>query len=111
MMLIESEMPVNRVGKCLGEYPNRIWTIFHHWVRLAYSQADHSQIEALGINETSSKKGHDYVSVGVDMATRSVVHATEGKAADTITAIKDHLKSKGTPPEQISRVCIDLPRP
>lgn len=108
MMLIESEMPVSRVGKALKEYPNRIWTIFHHWVRRAYGQADHSQVVALGIDETSSKKGHNYVTVGVDMDSRRVIHATEGKASDTITAIKDHLENKGTPPEQISRVCIDL---
>lgn len=108
MMLIESEMPVNRVGRALKEYPNRIWTIFHHWVRRAYGQADHSQVVALGIDETSSKKGHNYVTVGVDMDSRGVIHATEGKASNTITAIKDHLEDKGTPPEQISRVCIDL---
>jgi transposase len=50
-------MPVIRVGKALKEYPNRIWTIFHHWVRQAYEQANHSQVVALGIDETSSKKG------------------------------------------------------
>ena len=108
MMLIESEMPVNRVAKSLKENPNRIWTIFHHWVRRAYKKANHSQVEALGIDETRSKKGHKYVTVGVDMDSRSVLHATEGKASDTITAIKDHLETKGTPPEQITKVCMDL---
>ena len=30
MLLIECEMPVNSVGKILGEYAQRIWTIFHY---------------------------------------------------------------------------------
>ena len=108
MMLIESEMPVNRIGKALKVYPNRIWTIFGHWVDRAYQQTDHSQVVGLGIDETSSKKGHNYLTVGVDMHARRVVHLDEGKASDAITAIKDHLDQKGTPPEQINRVCIDL---
>jgi len=108
MMLIEYEMPVNRVGKAMGEYPGRIWTIFDHWVGRAYSKADHSQVEQLGIDETSSRKGHSYLTVAVDMDERRVIHVTEGKGAATIEAIKDYLETKQAPPPQISQVCIDL---
>jgi transposase len=108
MMLIEYEMPVNRVGKAMREYPNRIWTIFDHWVGQAYKKADHSQVTQLGVDETSSRKGHSYITIGVDMDERRVIHATEGKGADTIESIKDYLETKQTPPEQISQVCIDL---
>jgi transposase len=108
MMLIEYEMPVNRVGKTMREYPNRIWTIFDHWVGQAYEKADHSQVEQLGVDETSSRKGHSYITIGVDMDERRVIHATEGKGAATIESIKDYLETKQTPPEQISQVCIDL---
>jgi len=108
MLLIESEMPVNKVGTVVNEYPNRIWTVFNYWVSIAYSKADHSGITKLGIDETSAKKGHNYVTVGVDMDNRNVIHATPGKGAATITAIKDHLESKGTPSDRVQQVCIDL---
>lgn len=108
MMLIEYEMPVNRVGKAMREYPNRIWTIFDHWVGQAYEKADHSQVTQLGVDETSSRKGHRYITIGVDMDERRVIHATEGKGVDTIESIKDYLETKQTPPEQIDQVCIDL---
>lgn len=108
MMLIECEMPVNRVGKAMREYPNRIWTIFDHWVGQAYQKADHSGVTQLGVDETSSRKGHSYLTIAVDMDERRVIHATEGKGADTIASIKDYLLAKQTPPEQISQVCIDL---
>jgi transposase len=108
MLLIEQEMPVNKVGKVIGEYPNRIWNIFNYWLKIAYSDADHSNISTLGIDETSSKKGHDYITVAVDMKTSRVVHATEGKGADTITKIADYLETKGTKREAIKQVCIDL---
>lgn len=108
MLLIESEMPVNKVGKVLSEYPKRIWTIFNYWIGIAYSEADHSKITRLGIDETSTKKGHNYVTLGVDLDTRSVVHATEGKGSEAISEIANYLEDKGSPKEKIRNVCIDL---
>jgi len=108
MCLIEQEMPVNKAAKVVKEYPNRLWTIFNYWISIAYNDADHSEIAALGIDETSSKKGHDYLTVAMDLDNSRVVHVTPGKGADTITRIADYLETKGTPRDGISRVCIDL---
>ncbi len=108
MCLIEQEMPVNKVGKVLGEYPNRIWTVFNYWIGIAYNDAKHSEIKSLGIDETSSKKGHKYLTVAMDMDNSNVVHVTPGKGAKTITQIADYLESKGTKRSDISQVCIDL---
>jgi transposase len=108
MHLIEQEMPVNKVGETLDEYPNRIWTIFNYWIDVAYTEADHSTIKKIGIDETSSKKGHNYVTVGVDLSTHSVFHAVGGKDAKTIEKMRDYLETKGCPKEQIEQVSIDL---
>jgi transposase len=101
-------MPVNKVGKVLKEYPNRIWTIFNYWISIAYNEADHSEIATLGIDETSSKKGHDYLTVAMDIDNSNVVHVTPGKGADTITLIAYYLESQVTLKEDIKQVCIDL---
>lgn len=108
MCLIEQEMPVNKAAKMVNEYPNRLWTIFNYWIGIAYNEADHYGIKSLGIDETSSKKGHDYLTVAMDMDSSRVVHVTPGKGADTITRIADYLETKGTQREDISQVCIDL---
>lgn len=55
MLLIEQEMPINKVGKVIGVYPKRIWNIFNYWLGIAYSDSDHSKISTLGIDETSPK--------------------------------------------------------
>jgi len=108
MHLIEHEMPVNKVGKTLEEYPNRIWTIFKYWVGIAYDEVDHSQVESIGIDEVSSKKGHRYITHAVDMERRCVLHATKGKGKESVEKIRKYLESKDCPAEQISSVCIDL---
>jgi len=94
--------------KTLNEYPNRVWTVFNYWVSISYSEADHSEIEQIGIDEVSSKKGHTYLTHAVDLAERRVVHATEGKDKKTIENIRKYLESKGCPADQIKDVCIDL---
>ena len=108
MHLIESEMPINKVGKTIKEYPNRIWTIFKYWVGIAYDDADHSKVKSMGIDEVSSKKGHSYITHAVDMERRCVIHATEGKGKESIENIREYLESKGCPADQVGSVCIDL---
>jgi len=108
MFLIEQGMPVNKVGKTLLDYPKRAWTIFNYWISVACCQADHKGVKILGVDETSAKKGHDYLALAVDMEQKRVVHVTKGKGADTITAIAGYLKGKGSPAEGVEQVCTDL---
>ncbi len=108
MLLIESEMPVNKAADIMGVYAQRLWTIFNHWISKAFHADDPSGTEIIGIDETSTKKGHHYVTVAVDMEQRRVIYATPGKGAECITKLKDHLEEKGAPKEQIKQACIDM---
>jgi len=108
MALIEREMPINKVAGLLQVYPQRIWTIFNYWISIAYCDDKQDGVTVLGIDETSSKKGHEYVTIAVDMEERRVLHATEGKGKETITRIREHLQDKGAVPGQIEQVCIDM---
>lgn len=108
MALIEREMPVNRVAEVLGVNPQRVWTVFKHWIKRARDADDVSSITQLGVDETSSRKGHKYVTLGVDLELSRVVHACEGKGKDTLKNIQQYLESKGVKKEQITQVSIDL---
>ncbi|WMJ72160.1 ISL3 family transposase [Cytophagaceae bacterium ABcell3] len=108
MALIEREMPVNKAADLVNEYPQRIWNIFNYWIQIAYRADDQSSVTQLGIDETSVRKGHDYVTVAADLATRRVIHVTPGKDRHTIGRIKDHLKAKGVEHLSITDACIDM---
>lgn len=108
LALIEREMPVNRVAQILGVNAQRIWTVFNHWVGQARLRDDPSTITRLGVDETSSKKGHSYVTLGVDLDGARVIHVCEGKGRDTMASIMRHLKSKDVPAEQIEHLSMDL---
>lgn len=108
LALIEREMPIARVAQILGVHPQRIWTVFDHWVGKARTNDDPSSIRRLGVDETSSKKGHSYVTIGVDLDASRVIHATEGKGKQCIHSIAQHLRNKGVMPEQIEQLSMDL---
>lgn len=68
LAMVEREMPVNRVALLIQVNPQRIWTIFNHWVGKALQADDPSDISQVGIDETFTRKGRNYVTVGVDLA-------------------------------------------
>ncbi|GFO76728.1 transposase, ISL3 family [Bathymodiolus platifrons methanotrophic gill symbiont] len=108
LALIEREMPVNRVAEMLKVNPQRIWTIFNHWIGKAKIADDVSSITQLGIDETSSKKGHKYVTLGVDLEEFRVIFVTEGKGKATLHNLQEHLENKGVEKEQIEQISMDL---
>ncbi len=88
--------------------PQRIWVVFNHWVSEARLDDDSADITRLGVDETSTKKGHNYVTLGVDMDEHRVIHVVPGKGNETIASIKEHLAGKGVMAAQIKEASMDL---
>lgn len=108
MLLIEYEMPVKDAAELMGIYDMRLWRIFDYWITRAYNADDQKGVSKIGLDETSVRKGHNYVTTAVDMESRRVIYATPGKDAETIEDLREHLIDKGCAPEQIKQICIDM---
>ncbi len=67
-----------------------------------------TKLKKLGMDETSSRKGHRYVTLAVDLDERRVVHVTEGKDKATVKAVKEHLESKGLDIKQVKHASMDM---
>src|SRR5277367_3553224 len=74
-------MPVANVAEIVEEHDTRIWRVLDHYVSQAVDRLDLSEVEQIAADETSARRGHDYISLFVDMARRKVVYVTEGKDA------------------------------
>jgi transposase len=72
----------------VGEYDTRIWRILTYYVEQARRGQDYSQVQELGIDETSRKRGHNYITVFVDLRESKVLFVTEGKDAGTLTHLR-----------------------
>jgi len=108
MKLIENEMPINKASKIMGIIPHRLWRVFNHWVEIAKTKQEIGKVSRIGIDETSTKKGHKYVTVVMDMKEKKVIYATRGKDAETLSKFDEYIKSKGIKSDQIKEVCMDM---
>jgi len=84
ILIMAMDMPISKVASLLGEDDGRIWRIVDHYVSKAREQEDYSNIRVVGFDETSSRRGHNYITVGVDLESSKVIFATEGKDHTTI---------------------------
>ena len=108
MIELSRVMPVNSLAKIVKEHDTRIWRVINHYVEEARQKQDYSKVISVGIDETSSKRGHNYVSVFVDLDESSVIYATEGKDSKTVESFKDDLQKHNGEPEQIKDICCDM---
>ena len=108
MLLIESEMPVSKVSDCVGVTAPRVWRVFDYWIERAYSKDDLSEVRRIGLDETSRKKGHSYITQFVDMDARRTIFVTEGRDSSTIESFVSELEIKGCKKENIELISMDM---
>ncbi|MGN0233846.1 MAG: ISL3 family transposase [Bacteroidaceae bacterium] len=108
LKLIESEMPVSSVSKHTHVTAPRIWRVFHYWVSKARENLDLSGVRRIGVDETSSQKGHNYITNFVDLDTRQLIFCTSGKGEDTFDAFVKELESRGGHRQNIEIVSMDM---
>jgi transposase len=108
VMGLITEMSVLGVANLLGEYDTRIWRILHRHVEDKQQNHDFKDVRRVGIDETSSRKGHKYISVFVCMDTKKVLFCTEGKGADTVERFAEVLETHGGDADNVTEVVSDM---
>jgi transposase len=108
VMTMVSAMPVAAVARIVGEHDTRLWRVIHHYVEQARARMDTAGVTKVAIDETAARRGHDYITLFVDIEQARVLFATEGKDADTVSAFADDLAAHGGDTASIEEVCIDM---
>jgi len=108
VMTMVSAMPVKAVAPMVGEHDTRLWRVVHHYVDEGRARTDASEVSRVAIDETAARRGHDYITLFVDIDRAWVLFATEGKDAATVAAFADDLAAHRGDPEAIEEVCIDM---
>ena len=108
VMFLVREMPVKVVAALLGEHDTRIWRVLDYYVQSARAQADYSEVERVGIDETSARRGQDYISLFFDLDQRRLLFGTGGKDHETVKAFTEDLEAHGGMPVDVTAACIDM---
>ena len=107
-MTLVREMPVNRVSRIISVDDNKLWRMMHHYTEAARQKEDYSGVKQLGVDETSKARGHDYVSLFVDLEKRRTIFVAEGKGSETMAAFAGDFKEHHGNPAGITDVSIDM---
>lgn len=118
MMLCSTGMTVAEAGRVVGENAHKLWrTIFHH-VDKANGERRLEDVKRLTLDETSLRKGHEYVTVVCEPLQKKsqeceakptrLLYVTEGKDSSTVQRAREFLEEHGAKPDQIEHVCADM---
>lgn len=108
LMLLFKDIAVSRVGELVNEHDTRLWRVLKHYVSEGRKKEDFSEVKEIGVDETSCKKGRDYISVFCDLDKRRVIYATQGKDASTVKAFTEDLEAHKGVKENIEVVSCDM---
>ncbi len=108
VLQLASNMPVHTVSKIIKESDAKIWNILKKYVDKALLLNDYQDIHAVGMDETSMKKGHNYITIFVDLLKKRTIFISEGKDSNTIKAFTDDIVTHNGNPEAIKDISCDM---
>ena len=101
-------LPVAQAASLLRVNARRLWRRIEHYVGTARARETMDGVKVIGIDETSIRRGHDYVTVVHDLEAKRLLFMTEGSDHKTVTEFKADLVAHGGNPDEIRHACMDM---
>jgi transposase len=102
------EMPVKKAGEILGETDQKLWRMLFAHVDAAWAALSWENVIWVGADEMNRRKGHNYLTVFVDLEAKRVLVAVEGKDATVWERFAEALGRHNGHPKAIRQVAIDM---
>ena len=101
-------MPVRQVANLCSLSEHRLWALMKKYTTLARAQADFSTVTRIGVDETAARRGHDYVSLFVDVEEHRTLYVAKGRDHQVLQGFCADLHDHNASPEQIKQVSCDM---
>lgn len=101
-------MPVNKVASIVRVSDDKLWTMIDRYVARTRVFENFEDVKAIGLDETSRAKGHEYITLFVDLETRRTIFITEGKDNTTVKRFVEDLALHGGDAKAIKDVSVDM---
>lgn len=106
--MIKGWMPISNIANLIWTNDMRIWRLLNIYGIKWREDVDFSNVKRVWIDETSSKKWHNYIAPVVDLDQKDIVYIGEWKKADVIRQFFKELFLHNWDSENIKEVSIDL---
>jgi transposase len=107
-MALAIHMPIAVAAGFLKVTDKRLWRVVFHYVGAAVARMGLSRVTRVAIDETAAKRGQDYITIVADIDDRRVVFVTDGRSADTVRQLADHIEAHGGDASRIKQASIDM---
>jgi transposase len=113
VLMLMREMPVAAAARIAGVTDKRLWRVLEFYVGRAIERLDLSRVTAVALDETAAKRGHDDVTVFIDLnaAEKPVLFATPGKGKECVKGFRTFLLKHGGEPTRVAEVVCDMSAP
>jgi transposase len=113
VMALAREMPVAAVAELVVEHDTRLWRVVRHYVDEAHGRQDWSEVEAVSIDETATRKGHRYATVVVEIDPHKeeparLLFMTPERSAVSVGQFVAAMPAHGATPGQVHLAAIDM---
>ena len=102
------DLPVRQAAGLLRCTDKQLWRRIEHYVNEARALEDFAGVELIGIDETSIRRGQNYITVVHDLDSKRLLFATEGRDHQTVLEFAQDLEEHGGNPGAIRHVCMDM---
>lgn len=108
ILQLAKDMPVSRIANLLNVSDKLIWSILDSYVSQAREFETYDDVSKIGVDETSLAKGHNYISMFVDLEKRRTIFVAEGKSNETVKQFKKDFTAHKGDVLQITDVSCDM---
>lgn len=109
IMRLCAEMSMSAISKEIGEPDNNLWRVFHHYIKIGIEDSiELGTTTRIAVDETASKRGHNYVSIFTDMDSGDVILVEEGRTKEVFSKLYGWLFDKGWHPKNIELFSMDM---
>ena len=107
VMQLAKKMSILSISKLLKESNGRLWRIVHRYAKEYVENLEFSKVTKIGLDETA-RKGHEYITVFIDLDTSRVLYIADGKKATTIEEFKKFFQEHKGKAENITDITCDM---
>lgn len=96
---------IEHVAKFLGVSWSLVKNIHKAYLLREYQSPDLRSIQYIGVDEFSISKGHEYMTIFINLETGEIIHAVEGKSIESVTPFLLQLKEEAV---QLKAIAMDM---
>jgi transposase len=101
-------MPVNRVASITKTSDDKLWSMLGSYIDTTRQEENFEDIDAIGLDETSRAKGHEYITLFVDLQKRRTIFITQGKDNLTVARFAYDFQNHNGSIEAIKDLSCDM---